>query len=127
MEGLVALKRSNPREALKDFTDATKLLDSWIARFDLGRAYVDAGAFAEATSELDRCVTRRGETLALFLDEVPTSGYFPAVYYYQGRAQEGLGSPAAADSYRKFVSVREQGEAGGLLQDAKARLVKLAK
>ena len=124
IESLSALKR-DPSEAIKGLNDAVKLLDSWIARFDLGRAYVEAGAFAEASSELDRCVSRRGETLALFLDEVPTSAYFPPVNYYLGRAQEGLGSPAALESYGKFVAAREKGEDGPLLQDAKKRLAKL--
>lgn len=126
IDGLVVFKRGDRGEGIKDFTAANNLLDTWIGRFDLGRAYVEAGAFAEATSELDHCITRRGETLALFLDEVPTAGYFPTVYYYMGRAQEGLGSPGAADSYQKFVTIQAKGDGGALIQDAKTRLAKLA-
>ncbi len=125
IEGYVLLKRGDRGQAIKHFTDANSLLDTWIGRFDLGRAYVEAGAFAEATSEFDRCLTRRGETLALFLDEVPTSAYFPPVYYYRGRAEEGLGSSAAADSYRKFLAIQEKGDGAAMFQDAKKRLAAL--
>jgi tetratricopeptide (TPR) repeat protein/predicted Ser/Thr protein kinase len=125
IKGEAALKQGDRGEAIKDLNEANNLLDTWIGRFDLGRAYVEAGAFTEATSEFDRCVKRRGETLALFLDEVPTFGYFPPVYYYLGRAEEGLGSSAAADSYGKFVSIQDKGEGGALFQDAKKRLASL--
>jgi hypothetical protein len=37
----------------------------------------------EAESQFDRCVKRRGEALALFLDEEPTFAYFPQVLAYQ--------------------------------------------
>jgi serine/threonine protein kinase/tetratricopeptide (TPR) repeat protein len=126
IDGNIILKRGDLSEAIKKFTDANNLLDTWIGRYDLGRAYVEAGAFAEATSEFDRCVSRRGETLALFLDEEPTSAYFPSVYYYLGRAEQGLGSPSAADSYSKFVSIQDKGDGGALFQDAKKRLAALA-
>ncbi len=63
-------------------------------------AYLEAGLFVEADSEFDRCVKRRGEALELFLDNVPTYGYFPLVYYYLGRVREGLKSPGFAESYR---------------------------
>jgi tetratricopeptide (TPR) repeat protein/predicted Ser/Thr protein kinase len=106
LAGDAALKKGSAGEAVKNFTDANNLLDTWIGRFDLGRAYLDAGAFTEADSEFDRCIKRRGETLALFLDEVPTFSYFPAVYYYQGRVREGLKSPGFADSYRTYLSIR---------------------
>jgi tetratricopeptide (TPR) repeat protein/predicted Ser/Thr protein kinase len=125
IDGSLSLKRGDRSEAVKRFTDANNLLDTWIGRFELGRAYVEVGAYAEATSEFDRCLTRRGETLALFLDEAPTSAYFPPVYYYRARAEEGLGSSAAADSYRKFLAIQEKGDGGEMFQDAKKRLAAL--
>jgi len=125
IEGDIKLQQGDRNQAIHFLTDANKILDTWIGRFDLGRAYVEAGAFAEATSEFDRCQNRRGETLALFLDEAPTSAYFPPIYYYIGRANEGLGSNSAAEAYRKFISIREKGEDSELLQDAKKRLAKL--
>jgi eukaryotic-like serine/threonine-protein kinase len=125
IEGLVALKRGDHAESIKNMTAANALRDTWIGRFDLGRAYLEAGAYAEASSEFDRCLARRGETLALFLDEVPTSAYFPPLYYHLARAQEGLGGPAAAGSYQKFLSIKAKGDDGPLVRDAKARLSRL--
>ncbi len=77
------------------------LLDTWIGHFELGRAYLRAtNQFAaKADSEFDRCLKRRGEALSLFLDEEPTYGYFPMVYYYQGRVREGLKNEGFAECY----------------------------
>jgi hypothetical protein len=71
--------RSRPLTLL---SAANNVLDTWIGRFDLGRAYLQQGKFTEADAEFDLCLKRRGEALALFLD-LPTYGYFPPVYYYQ--------------------------------------------
>ena len=121
IEGEIQLKRAKPQEALKLFLDSRKIADTWMGHFDAGRAYVEAGAFAEADSELEMCLKRRGEATALFLDESPTYYLFPAVYYYLGRAQEGLNSPAAAESYKAFVAIKNGGQ-DPLLADARRRL-----
>jgi tetratricopeptide (TPR) repeat protein len=110
IEGEVALRNGEPREAIKTLTKANGLLDTWMGHFDLGRAYLDAGALPQADSEFDRCIARRGEAVSLFLDEEPTYGYFPPVYYYQGRVREGLNSASFADSYRRYIDIR--GDAG---------------
>jgi tetratricopeptide (TPR) repeat protein len=108
IQGEIALYEKDPRKAIELFNDANKLLATWIGWFDLGRAYLEAGLYVEADSELDHCTKRRGETLNLFL--VPAYGYLPDVYYYQGLVREGLKSPGAADSYRTYLSIR--GKAG---------------
>jgi hypothetical protein len=110
IEGEILLKGGDGRGAVKLFSEANGLLDTWIGRFDLGRAYLEIGAFTEADSEFDRCIKRRGEALSLFLDPVPTYGYFPPVYFYQGRAREGMKSTGFAESYRKYLDIR--GKAG---------------
>ena len=53
----------------------------------VGKGYLEANALTEALSELDLCMKRRGEVLALFLDESPTYGYFPILHYYLGRVR----------------------------------------
>jgi hypothetical protein len=45
----------------------------------------------------------------------------PPVYYYLGRAQEGLKSPAAAESYRTFLKMQPDGTSE-LISDARHRL-----
>jgi eukaryotic-like serine/threonine-protein kinase len=122
IEGEIALKNGDSHTAVQLFTQGNNLLDTWIGRFDLGRAYLEAGAFTEADSEFDRCVKRRGEALALFLDEVPTYGYFPPVYYYQGRVREGLKSAGFAESYKQYMSVRGKAGEDPLLADARRRI-----
>ncbi len=122
IEGDLALKRGDTGNAVKTFTDAINLLDTWIAHYELGRVYLDAGLFVEADAEFDRCVKRRGEALELFMDNVPTFGYFPSVYYLQGRAREGLKSPGFAESYRTYLSLRGQAGEDPLLPEIRHRL-----
>jgi len=107
--GDLALQRGQKNEAIQRFSDANQLLDTWIGRFELGRAYLEAGQFVEADSEFDRCMKRRGEALEIFQDNVPTFAYFPPLYYYQGRVRQGLKSPFA-EAYRTYLDVR--GKAG---------------
>jgi len=120
IEGLIALKIGNARAAIKTLTEANSLLDTWFGHFDLGRAYLAAGGFAQADSEFDRCIARRGEALSL-MDEGPTYGYFPFVYYYQGRVREQLGTTRFADSYREYLKIRAESQDDPLLPDVRRR------
>jgi eukaryotic-like serine/threonine-protein kinase len=120
--GEAQLKRGKPREAVNAFQEAQKLSDTWLGRLDLGRAYLDAGAFTEASSEFDACLNRRGEATSVFLDDVPSYHLLPTVYYYQGRAREGLHSPGAAESYKTFLDIKAKGAGDPLVADARKRL-----
>ncbi len=120
--GEAQLKKGNARDALTSFQEAQKLADTWLGHFDMGRAYLDAGAFTEASSEFDLCLDRRGEATSVFLDDVPSYHVLPAVYYYQGRAREGLNSPGAAESYKTFLSLKEKGAGDPLVADAQRRV-----
>lgn len=124
IQGEAALQKGDSHEAVRLFTEANGLLDTWIGRFDLGRAYIAAGAFTEADSEFDRCIRRRGEALALFLDEIPTYGYFPPVYYYQGRVREGMKISGFEDSYRKYLNIRGNGSEDPLAAEVRRRIGK---
>ena len=122
IEGLIALKRKDSKEGVKQITDAVDLLDTWIGRFELGRAYLEAGAFTEADSEFDQCAKRRGEAIELFMDNVPTYAYFPPVYYYQGRVREGMKSEGFADFYRTYLSIRAQSSEDPLVPEIRHRI-----
>jgi serine/threonine protein kinase/tetratricopeptide (TPR) repeat protein len=122
IEGMIAAKRGDMKGAVASLTAATKLLDTWISHFELGRIYLDAGLFVEADSEFDRCLKRRGEALELFQDNVPTYGYLPDIYYYQGRVREGLKSAGFADSYRTYLSIRGQAGEDPRLAEIRRRL-----
>ncbi len=71
------------------------------------------------------CLKRRGEATSIFLDDVPSYHYLPAVYYYQGRAREGLKSPGTAESYKIFLLIKEKGAGDPLVAEARKRLATL--
>ena len=122
LAGEAQLKKGNARDALTTFQEAQKLADTWLGHFDLGRAYLDLGAFTEASSEFDVCLKRRGEATSIFLDDVPSYHLLPPVYYYQGRAREGLNSPGSEESYKQFLSIKEKGAGDPLVTDAQRRI-----
>jgi eukaryotic-like serine/threonine-protein kinase len=122
--GEIALKQHDSKAALQLFTEANRMVDSWLGRFNLGRAYLEAGAFAEADSEFDRCVQRRGEALELFMDDMPTYSYLPSVYYYEGRVREGLKSPDFADFYRTYLEIRGKSNEDPLVTEIHRRIGK---
>jgi tetratricopeptide (TPR) repeat protein len=123
IRGEAELARGKHAAAISHYRAAKKIADTWAGRLDLGKAYLEAGAFTEADTELETCVKRRGEATALFLEESPTYRLFPPVYYYLGRAREGLKSPGATDAYKSFLAVRT-GPANALVADARKRLEK---
>ena len=120
--GEVALAAGDYLAAIKALDEGNALLDTWIGHYTLGRAYLAAGAFAQADSEFDRCVTRRGEALALFLDEEPTFAFYPRVEYYRGRVYEALGSSRFAESYQRFLDIRGAANEDPLLADVRRRV-----
>jgi len=120
----IALKEHDAKQAIQLLTEAQNLVDIWIVHFDLGRAYLEAGAVAEADGEFDRCIKRRGEVLELFADDMPTYSYLPPVYYFQGRARDGLKSPGAADSYKTYLDIRGEAGEDPLLPEVRRLLAK---
>ncbi|HEX5069824.1 MAG TPA: protein kinase [Vicinamibacterales bacterium] len=109
--------------AIKAAEESTRLFDTWIGRFELGRAYLAAGEYLAADAEFDRCVTRRGEAAMLFLDEESTYGYFPIVNYYQGLVREGM-KRDATDKFRAYLAIREAAGEDPLVADIRRRLSK---
>ncbi len=121
LDGMAALNGNQPQQAIEHLVEANRLLDTWIGHLELGRAYLAAGAFQQADLELDRCIKRRGEALSLFLDEDPTYGFFPSVYYYQGRVREGLKNATFAESYASYLDIRGQSTEDPLLPEVRRR------
>lgn len=121
LQGLRAMVDGNNRVAVEKLTEANTLVDTWIGHFDLGRAYLAAKAYPQADSEFDRCITRRGEAVSLFLDEWPTYGYFPLAYYYQGRVREGMRSTNFADAYKAYLDIRGGSTEDTLLPEVRKR------
>jgi tetratricopeptide (TPR) repeat protein len=125
IEGDIQLSRGHARLAIQLYQESQRLVDSWLAHFDLARAYVEAGAFTEASTELETCLRRRGEATDIYIDEQQTFRYFPPTYYYLGRALEGLKSAGAADAYRSFLAMKVKDAHDLMVDDAQKRLAKM--
>ena len=52
----------------------------------------------------------------------PTYGWFPIVYYYQGRVREALKTKGFADSYGEYLKIRSGSTEDPLLPDIRRRL-----
>jgi tetratricopeptide (TPR) repeat protein len=125
LEGEIALAGGDPRKAIERFRTARQFADSWLGRLGLGRAYLAFGAAAEADSEFDLCVKRRGEATAALLDDVPTYRFAAPLSYYQGRVHEALGSLDARQHYETFLRIKQHGDEQGPVPDARRRLAAL--
>ncbi len=79
IDGVLALHEKRAVDAVDALKAAIGLADLWLARFMLGEAYLAAGYPAEAKSEFEAAVKRRGEVTALFLDDMPTYRYYAPV------------------------------------------------
>jgi serine/threonine protein kinase/tetratricopeptide (TPR) repeat protein len=123
LQSITARMANDYPAAIKAAEDANALFDTWIGHFDLGRAYFQGRQFPQADAEFDRCVTRRGEAVLMFLDEEPTYGYFPMVYYYQGLVREGMGL-SGADKFRAYLTIREAAGEDPLIADLRRRISK---
>ncbi len=122
IQGEIAKKQGDIPKALEFFNESQQLLDTWLVHLSLGKAYLEAKAFTKAHSEFEICLKRRGETASVFFNDYPSFFYFPQVHYYLGRTLEGLGSPAAADAYQKFLQIKLKGEEEWMIGDARRRL-----
>ncbi len=125
LEGEIRLRKGDVPGAVRLFREAQSLVDTWLGRLLMGYALLETGAFTEAYTEFDLCLKRRGEAASVFMNDLPSYRYFPQVYYYLGRTQEGLKSPGATESYQMFLKIKEKSRGGSLVDDAKRRLTTL--
>jgi tetratricopeptide (TPR) repeat protein len=105
-------------EAVDKLSAALELADLWLLRFELGKAYLNAGYAAEALAEFEAAHARRGEAAAIFLDDVPTFRYLATLPFWIAQAQLELGMSEAAR--RNLAAFLERRPGGGALAD-KAR------
>jgi serine/threonine-protein kinase len=114
------------KEAIAKLEDAQHIQDSWLGRFHLGRASLDAGDAARAEREMRTCLKRRGEGAFVYLDDSPSLQYLTPVYYYLARAEDAQASADAPAAYRAFLALHPDGPgtaaADALVDDARRRL-----
>jgi hypothetical protein len=122
IEAEIARGAGRLNESVDSLDRARKFADLWLGRFLMAATNVDAGRFPLAQPDLELCLKRRGEAMALFLDDVPTFRYLAPLPYWLARAQHGLGSTAAAaENYRAFLA-RRSTAGDALADDARKRL-----
>ncbi len=122
IHGELALLAKKPVEAIDAVTAARGLADLWLVRFTLGRAYVEAGKYAEAIAELEACEKRIGEASDVFLDDWPTFRYTAPLKYWLARAQDGLGiTESATKNYQAYLDLRGAVRGDTLAADARKR------
>ena len=120
IEGLIALQKKDTVKAISLLSDSKNILKLWFANVDLGRAYLQAGQFAEASSEFDTAIRRRGESLEA-LDNGPTYQFLPPVYYDQGLAMVGLKNSGAKEM-QNYLNIRGQSPDDPLVPEARRRV-----
>jgi len=122
----LALATGQARAAVDFARAAGKLADTWLGHVILGRAYLELNAFPDAHTEFETAMKRQGEATAIMMDDVPSYRYLPVVHYYLGRAQEGIKSAGAAQSYKTFLGfVKSDEAASGIVADARSRLARI--
>ena len=110
LRAVVLREQARYSEALELLGSALDIADLWRIHMELGQTYLEAGDYAAALDEFERCRERRGEATAMFLDDVPTYRYLAELPYWTARAQTGLGmNEAAAANYDVFLSLRPEG------------------
>jgi tetratricopeptide (TPR) repeat protein len=121
IEGALLRQEGERIASIDKLQAAVERADLWLIRYQLGRAYFDAGFFAAAGDEFRLCgADRQGEATAVFLDDVPTYRYLAELPYWLGRSEESLGmTDAAKENYMKYVATRPNG--GPRVDDARQR------
>jgi tetratricopeptide (TPR) repeat protein/tRNA A-37 threonylcarbamoyl transferase component Bud32 len=127
IEGELLVLHGKPGEAIDQLKAAQLGVDTWLGHFDLARAYLAAGAFAQASAEVEVVLRRLPEGASALIDEQPTAYLLPQAYFVQARALEGIGSPQAADAYRQLLAIqRAEPIRDPLAIEARSRLAALA-
>ncbi|MDH5621661.1 MAG: tetratricopeptide repeat protein [Gammaproteobacteria bacterium] len=121
ISGIIALRNGKYVEAIDAINGGIEFADLWLLRYWLGRAYLDAGYFAEALDEFTAAADRHGEATSIFLDDLPTYRYVVTLPYWLARAQQQLGMVAAANAnYTAYLGRRP--ESDPLARDARQRM-----
>jgi tetratricopeptide (TPR) repeat protein len=121
----IAVHSERYADAIAALRDSIKLHDTWFARVQLGRVYLDTKHFPEAMSEFELALKRRGEATDAFFSDRPTLRNLPPLYYWFARAQDALGAADAHKNYEQYVKLRADADpTDPLVTDARARLAK---
>ncbi|MBN1210967.1 MAG: zf-HC2 domain-containing protein [candidate division Zixibacteria bacterium] len=119
--GCIYLAEHNPEKAVVEFESAVRTMNDFPTRFQLGRAYLEAGMLARAVEEFER------QSEAYSLWRLCWGIWNAELHYYLGTAYENSRwYDRAAEQYRIFIEMWRDGDKGlAILEDARARLTRL--
>lgn len=121
ISGIIALRNDKYVEAIDAINGGIEFADLWLLRFWLGRAYFEAGYFAEALDEFTVAAGRHGEATSIFLDDLPTYRYATTIPYWLARVQHELGMvDAAKANFTTYLGRRPENDP--LARDARQRM-----
>ncbi|MGB2714372.1 MAG: protein kinase [Vicinamibacterales bacterium] len=123
LEAEIFLSAKQYIPAMDALNAARKFADLWLVRYLLGMTYFQRGDYVEATQEFETCQRRRGEAMALFLDDLPTARYYALVPYWLGRTREARNLDPRTQ-YQEFLAIRGGAANDPLVADARERLAK---
>ncbi|MFK7888315.1 MAG: tetratricopeptide repeat protein [Gammaproteobacteria bacterium] len=90
LKGMMLQNEGAQTEAILAMRDGIDLADLWLIRYQIGKAYLQAGSYPEALDELTTLKVRSGEATAVFLDQMPTYRLIGELPYWIDRAQKAL-------------------------------------
>lgn len=121
VEGALQRYEGDYINAIQTIRFARETADLWRINLELGRTYLEGGYAVEAFDVISSLRERIGEASAIYLDDIPTYRFVAQWLYWLGRVQDSAGMlDDAADTYRRFLSLRPQG--GLLAEDVRQRI-----
>ena len=125
IEAEIALAAREYLAASDALIAARKFADLWLVRYLLGVTYFQLGNYVAATQEFETCRQRRGEAMAIFLDDQPTVRYYAPLTYWLGRTREARKLDPRTQ-YQEFLAIRGGAADDPLVIDARRRLAAAA-
>ena len=102
---------------------AALFVDDDVLRLQVAVDHTAGVREARRLQDLQRKVDREYDIeCAVFLDDRPSYHLLPQVYYFLGRAQEGMKTGGAAQWYGTFLHIKEKAGKDPLVTDARKRI-----
>ncbi|HJT86694.1 MAG TPA: protein kinase [Bryobacteraceae bacterium] len=121
VQGLVKLRQGDAPGAISLIQSSQQLAPTWLADFELGRAYLENHQWVKADQQFIGVNQKRHLAVDLFQRQWPTARYIPPVVFYVARARDLRQFPAAGVLYKRFLSMKQSSEADPQVELAKQR------
>jgi len=128
LAGDLARARHQPRDttaAITAYRDASLIGPSWMIHDRLGRAYLAAGAWADAERELAWCLEHRGEA-AVFM--TPSLSYLPEIMLARAQSLDGRHADPTERraAYQAVLALAPDAQHDPITDEARRQIARLA-